>query len=798
MVTGLKRQTLALLFFAGFSLTIHPPRKPYPPTGEGETLLDFKTATSHSSLVPLILTFEWILGGNDGDYVDMDTDNSLVVRNILDPTNHTAILTHSDHIPPYAYEYFVKPDRSKVLWATNHTQLHRHSYLADYFIQDVETQELTPLITGQAGDVQYATWSPVDNIIAYVYKNNLFLWRDGRNVQITWEGSPDMFKGVADWVYEEEIFSDRQALWFSPDGKYLAFLEFDEAKVPIETILSYMATETEALLYPEKVVIHYPKVTTNNPEVYLNLLEISSHKRTVVPIDSFSRDNLIVGEVVWLTRGHGSLALRTYNRVQNQEKIVLVDVGTMTTSVVRERFATDGWLENPMSIKYIGELQPEMGASSHHYFADISDESGWSHIYLFPCEQGEPIQLTSGNWDVTEILYVDLERKLIYFLSTENHPTERHLYSVSYISHEKTPLVDDKVPAWWSASFSTGGGYYVLTYGGPDVPYQEAHSVKEPSKVVDIMDNEQVVEELKEYKLPNISFFDLTIESDITVSVMQRLPASFTQGKKYPVLFIPYGGPGSQEVTKAWKPLDWKAYISSDQELEYIIWTVDGRGTGFRGRKFLTSVYKRLGQLEVQDQIAAAKLLSQESFVDKDHIGIWGWSYGGYLAAKVIEANSSIFSFGMMTAPVVDWRLYDSFYTERYMENYNEEEYQKSAVHEPEGFLHLAGKILVQQGTADDNVLFEHSAALVEILMSSDVPPHKLSVQWFTDGDHSISEPTSSLFLYKQLTGMLYEEKNRDPNKHEHHEWDRRSWKSRMGTGSQERSKKPGTHQWRF
>ncbi|KKZ67755.1 dipeptidyl peptidase 4 [[Emmonsia] crescens] len=771
-------KTFTLLFFAGLCQAIEPPRNPHPPTGGGDRLLTYNETVTERAISPSSISVDWISTDEDGQYVYQGPDSALVIQNIITETNKTLIA--ADKVPEGAHEYFIKPDISAVMWATNYTKQYRHSYFSNYVIQNVETGELTPLAEDQAGDLQYAAWGPVGNTIAYVRGNNLFIWKDGTTTQITSDGGVDIFNGVPDWVYEEEIYGDRYSFWFSPDGAYLAFLRFDETGVPTYTVPYYMNNQPVAPPYPRELAIRYPKVSQTNPTVEFHLLDIQSLKSKKVPTDAFPADDLIIGEVAWVTEKHQEVVFRAFNRVQDQEKIVLVHAPSGKASVVRERDGTDGWLDNLLSIRYVGKVKNDKAKGNKAYYVDISDESGWAHLYLFPVKGGEPIPLTSGEWEVTALVSVDTERELIYYLSTKHHATERHLYSVSYSTLENKALVDDTVAGYWSASFSSKGGYYILTYGGPDVPYQELFSVDSAKPLRVITSNEEIVNTLKEYKLPNITYFDLPIESGFTLTVMQRLPANFDETKKYPVLFTPYGGPGAQEASKAWKALDFKAYISSDPELEYITWTVDNRGTGFKGRKFRSVVAKQLGLLEAQDQVAAAKALGEQCFVDKDRIGIWGWSYGGYLSSKVLETDSGVFSFGMITAPVSDWRLYDSMYTERYMKTYelNEAGYNASAVRKPEGFANVAGSFLVLHGTGDDNVHFQHAAALIDTLMGGGVPPQKMQTQWFTDSDHGIRYHGSSAFLYKQLTRMLYTQKTRDVTEApEGHQWSRRGRK---------------------
>jgi dipeptidyl-peptidase-4 len=754
----------------GCAAAIDVPRQPYAPTGSGKKRLTFNETVVKRAISPSAISVEWISTSEDGDYVYQDGDGSLKIQSIV--TNHTQTLIPADKVPEDAYSYWIHPNLTSVLWATNYTKQYRHSYFADYFIQDVQSMNLRPLAPNQSGDIQYAQWSPTGDAIAFVRGNDLFVWTNVSTSQITTDGGPDLFNGVPDWIYEEEILGDRFAVWFSPDGAYLAFLRFNETGVPTFTVPYYMDNQEIAPPYPRELELRYPKVSQTNPTVELNLLQLRTGEWAPVPIDAFDARELIIGEVAWLTETHDVLAVKTYNRVQDQQKVVAVDVGSLRSKIINERDGTDGWLDNLLSIAYIGPI----GDSKEEYYIDISDQSGWAHLWLFPVAGGEPIALTKGEWEVTAILSIDKARQLVYFLSTKHHSTERHVYSVSWKTMAITPLVDDTVPAVWSASFSSQGGYYILSYRGPDVPYQDLYAINSTTPLRTITSNAAVLDLLKQYTLPNISYFELALPSGETLNVMQRLPVNFSRKKKYPVLFTPYGGPGAQEVSKAWQSLDFKAYIASDPELEYITWTVDNRGTGYKGRAFRSQVTSRLGQLEAADQVFAAQQAAKLPFVDADHIAIWGWSYGGYLTGKVIETNSGAFSLGLATAPVSDWRFYDSMYTERYMKTLesNAAGYNASAIRAVAGYKNVPGGVLIQHGTGDDNVHFQNAAALVDTLVGAGVTPEKLQVQWFTDSDHGIRYHGGNVFLYRQLSKRLYEEKKRK-EKGKAHQWSKKS-----------------------
>ncbi|PSN61758.1 hypothetical protein BS50DRAFT_578264 [Corynespora cassiicola Philippines] len=760
---------------------IEPPRFPRPPKGNGTKLLTYNITTdAPGALVPSTRALSWVGTGSDGDYIFTGEDGSFIFENIA--TGDSSTFLSADKVPADYWDYWISPDASRVLWAVNYTKQYRHSYFADYLIQDVESGEVQSLLSTSSGDIQYAEWNPVSSSqIAFVQNNDLFIWNEGEISQVTDNGNADWFNAVPDWVYEEEIFGDRYTLWYSPDGKYIAFLSFNETGVETYRVQYFMDGEDIAPPYPRELELRYPKVGTKNPTVQFNLLDVDALEVTNIPIEAWPEDDLVVGEVAWVTEEHSKVLYRAYNRVQDNEKLVVVDVEAGSSSVVRERDGSDGWLENYLALTYLGAVDSSNAtygnSSSSDYYLDLSDVSGWNHLYLFPVAGGEPIALTSGEWEVASILKIDTKRGLIYYTSSEQHSTERHLYSVSYKTLKKTALVDESVPAVWTASFSSGGTYYVLRYAGPDVPYQELYSVNSTTPIRTIVDNKALYDTLQTYNLPNISYIELDHPSGYKLNAMLRLPPNFDPSKKYPLMLDPYGGPNSQRVIKQFSSLNWNAYVTSDPELEYITLNVDNRGTGFKGREFRSLVTSNLGELEAKDQVWAAQYFADTyPWVDSEHIGFFGWSYGGYLGSKMVELADPIISFALIVAPVSDWAYYDSIYTERYMKlpTDNVEGYARSRVHDASGFKTIPGGVLIQHGTGDDNVHFQNAAALVDLLMGAQVSPEKMKNTWFTDSDHSIRYNNGGKFLYREMTKKLFEEKNRVGDSKGNHQWSKR------------------------
>jgi dipeptidyl-peptidase-4 len=748
------------------------PKLPFPAQGNGDRLLSYNETTPYASLRPKSTSVKWSSGGSsDGQYISKNDNGDLVRQDIV--TGNSTVFLSADQIPEDLREYWIGTGDEHVLFATNATTVYRHSYNADYYIHDTATGDKTPLVDDQAGDIQLAKLSPAGDSIAFVRGNDLYL-RDaeGSIHRITDNGSPDMFNGVADWVYEEEVIGGSSTTWFSPDGKFLAFLSLNETGVGTYTIPYYMDGKKIAPPYPEELELRYPKVGSTNPRVSLNIVNVEDYESKPVPLEAFG-DETIIGEVAWITDAHSTLIYRAFNRVQDEEKHVTVDPETSSSKVVRTRDGTDGWLENLQAIQYVGHVR---GSCNQTYYVDLSDESGWLHIYMYPVNGGKGIQLTSGDWEVKSISFVDSARKQIFFTAARRHSTESHLYSVSLATKKTTSLVDDEAPAVYSASFSSQGGYYILSYRGPDIPYQQLFSSNSTTPIRTLETNEEFYNTIQEYSLPNTTWTELQHPEGFSLNVMQTLPANFDPAKKYPVLFTPYGGPNSQSAAKNFQSLGWKLYIASDPELQFIVYTVDNRGTANKGREFRSSVTRQLGTLEPLDQIwALEQLASQHSYINTEKVGMWGWSYGGYLTAKTVEQDSGAFTFGLITAPVSDWRFYDSIYTERYMKTLegNAAGYNKTAVRDTAGFKNIAGSVAIMHGTGDDNVHYQNAAALIDLLVGDKVSPSKLKMMAFTDSDHNINYNGASTYIYKFLTARLWDEVQRTDNKMVH-QWTRR------------------------
>lgn len=660
------------------------------------------------------------------------------------------------------------PDLTKVLLAVKREKNWRHSFVATYYILDVESQKVEPLVPLDAGArVQLASWSPQSDAIAFTRDdNNLYVRRlddkaknGGKVVQVTRDGGAECFNGVPDWVYEEEVIQGRSATWWSSDGKHLAFLRTNETGVPeypIQFFASRPSGEQPAEgeeRYPEVQQIKYPKAGAHNPVVHVRYYDIDKDEVFGVDADDqFPDDDRIVNFIVWA--GAGKVLVKQTNRISDVLRVILVNVEQRKARTVRSRDIgkqDGGWFEISHRMTFV-PADPDNSRPQDGY-VDSVIHNGYDHIaYFTPMDASDPIMLTSGKWEVDEApSAVDLKGNLVYLVAAKESSIQRHVYSVNLLDGSNLKaLTDTSAEAYYDASFSAGAGYVLLTYRGPNIPTQRVVSTpsnKTPYERT-IEDNTELADRARKHALPILKYGELELDHGVTVNYVERRPPKFNPSKEYPVLFQQYSGPGSQQVTKKFA-VDFQAYVAS--ALGYIVITVDPRGTGFRGRAHRVPVRSRLGVLESQDHIAAAALFSSQKHVDASRLAIWGWSYGGFTTLKTLEQDAGrTFSYGMAVAPVTDWRFYDSIYTERYMRlpDDNADGYDASSIQNATA-LGDNVRFLLMHGVADDNVHFQNSLTLLDELDLAGVENYDVHV--FPDSDHSIYFHNANHIVYDSM-----------------------------------------------
>ncbi|RDL38354.1 putative dipeptidyl-aminopeptidase B [Venustampulla echinocandica] len=656
-------------------------------------------------------------------------------------------------------------DLKKVLIATDFQSNWRHSFHAKYFILDVETQSVDALDPSVPdGRVQLASWSPQSDAVVFTRDNNLFLRKlSSENVtQITTDGGPDLFYGVPDWVYEEEVFAGNSATWWADDGKYVAFLRTNESQVPVYPLQYFVsrpsgkAPEPGLEHYPEVREIKYPKPGAPNPTVDLQFYDVGRGDVFEVKVaDTFPPDDLLITEVVW-AGASGKALIRETNRESDILRVVLVDVELRTGKTVRTQDVQKldgGWFEVSEHTKYV-PADPAKGRPHDGYIDTVIHEN-YNHIgYFTPLDNPNPVMLTSGNWEVVDApSAVDLKNNLVYFIAAKPTPIQRQIYSVKLDGTGVQALTDDNKEGYYGIKFSSGAGYALLSYNGPNIPWQKVINTRSNSDHYEdiIEENPRLYDMAKKHELPIDIFSTVNIDG-FDLQVVERRPPHFDEKKKYPVLFHLYGGPGSQTVQKTFK-VDFQAYIAAN--LGYIVVTVDNRGTGYIGRKARTIIRGNIGYYESYDQIETAKMWAKKKYVDASRMAIWGWSYGGFLALKTLEQDAGrTFSYGMAVAPVTDWRYYDSIYTERYMHTpqHNPGGYDNASISNVSA-LHQNVRFLVMHGVADDNVHVQNSLTLLDKLDVAGVENY--DVHFFPDSDHGIFFHNANRIVYDKLSNWL-------------------------------------------
>ncbi|KAG0056197.1 hypothetical protein BGZ83_006106 [Gryganskiella cystojenkinii] len=754
---------VAFALFLGVTRLVHLENQPMPdmrPPFDFENMFNLSFTPKYQSLA-------WMPYGTDGIYSTINGNGDIILSNV-DGTEPKVFLpgknvtdTHGRRIPFFSFQ--VSPDEKYVLLGTERRKQWRHSFNATYFIYSMDDYTLSPLLesAGEPG-VELATWSPVGHSLAYVQNNDLYVFQDLQDRRrITFDGAANIFNGITDWVYEEEVYGSPSALWWSPDGAAIAFLHFDETDVPEFHYSLFMDNQLNAPSYPKDVMMKYPKVGFPNPNVNLHIYRLESEilptafrPLEAVSLDNFfAEDNRIVAEVKWATEGSDSLLVKIQNRIQNHEKLVLVDPLLRSGKVVREWNAgkeDGGWVDMQQSIRYIA---PSKAVPKGGYL-DISNNQGFNHLALYtPIDAPSPKWLTSGEWEVQSIEAVNDKDGLVYYISTEKSSIERHLYSVDMASIARKAITDVDKPGYYSASFSTGAGYYLLSYRGPDVPWQKVKKSNDEKFNTDLEENSALRNILNATQIPTRRWGSVELNGH-ECNYMEFLPPGFSPDQKHPVLFQVYGGPGSQIVDTQFQ-LGFSAVMSAVEKLKYVVVVVDGWGTGFRGRDFRIKVANNLGKFEVQDQIAAGEHWKTLSYVDPNRVAIWGWSYGGFMAAKITEAASGVFKAAMSVAPVTDFRFYDSVYTERYMGSpeTNLEGYEQTSVSNMTGFNEQ--DFLLVHGTGDDNVHVQNAFVLMDRLTLAG--NHRYKSHFFTDSDHGIRTHNANHEIYWLLTQNMWE-----------------------------------------
>lgn len=625
--------------------------------------------------------------------------------------------------------YMMSPDENRLLVYTNSEPIYRRSFKADYYYFDIRRNLIRKLTTNTSKQ-QAPVFSRDGRMLAYVCDNNIWLAKFdyGTESQITKDGAfGKIINGSTDWVYEEE-FSTTRLMDFSPDNNLLAFVRFDETKVP-----EFSFQEFKGQLYPTLQSFKYPKAGETNSTVSCNVFDIDS--KTIRSVNFPANTSFEYIPLIEFAP-NGQLAIMTLNRDQNDFHFYFSDPRTLISKLVlreqNERYIN---FEFFSSIRFMGDQ-----------FTYISEKDGYSHIYLYSNTGVLQKQLTSGNYDVTEILATDPISKSLFYQAAEDSPLQRAIYKVDIVKGIKTKLTPKA--GYNNASFSSNGKYFINNWSNSSTPNIITLNDASGKELRTLEDNKALQNKLAAAQVAKKEFIKVKGADGTDLNAWVMKPTNFDSSRKYPLLMVQYSGPDSQQVLDRFG-IDWVDYLVSQG---FIVASVDGRGTGARGQEFRKCTYMNLGIKESDDQIAAAKHFASLPYINPADISIWGWSYGGYNVLMTLSRSQGVFKSGVAIAPVTDWRYYDSVYSERYMRTPQQNPMGYSKGSPIDLAANLSGRLLMIHGSADDNVHYQNAIDYTSALIQND---KQFDLFIFPDLNHSILGAQNRNYLYTKVINFL-------------------------------------------
>ena len=624
--------------------------------------------------------------------------------------------------------YSFNNDETKIILGTDFKKIFRHSYSGTFYAYDVASKNLT--LIGK--DIQEPVFSPDNEKVAYAKDNNIFIKDFSKNalIQVTKDGKKNhIINGITDWVYEEEFAFVRAFEW-SNNSQYLAFLRFDETDVPTFS-MDLVGSEN----YPDQLVFKYPKAGEKNANVTLQMFTLSNRITKKIALGDYE----YIPRIKW-SNNDAILVATTLNRHQNELKLHKVNA-LRTSSTI---------LLNETDKAYI-DITDNLTFLVDNSFIWTSEKDGFNHIYHYDFNGNLINQITKGNWEVTNYYGFNDTKKTIYYQSVENGSINRGVYSID-LDGENKKLLSNK-DGQNNAAFSTNLNFFINTYSTSEIPPIYSLYTAEGEMLKVIKDNAELKEDLASYKMSPKEFSTININGN-DLNMWMIKPLDFDENKQYPMFMFQYSGPGSQQVGNKWNAANdyWHNMLA---QKGMIVVCVDGRGTGLKGAAFKKVTQKELGKFEVEDQIAAAKKLAERSYIDENNIGIWGWSYGGFMSTNCLLKGNDIFSTAIAVAPVTSWRFYDSVYTERYMQTPQE----NASGYDDNSPINYADKLegnyLLVHGTGDDNVHVQNSFRMTNALIEANKQFDQFIVP---DRTHSISKGKNMrLNLYTKMTNFVEE-----------------------------------------
>ena len=641
----------------------------------------------------------------------------------------------------YFDDYDFDRTERKLLLGVDLKPVYRRSKSGKYYVYDLDAKTLQ-VITEQ--EIRSPAFSPDGSKVAYVSENNIYVkdLSDGSITQVTFDGKKnEVLNGISDWVYEEEFKLVRAFEW-NGNSDMIAFLRFDESEVPEISIDLYGDG-----LYPGQQVFKYPKAGESNSKVSLHLYDLKS--KTTVRATLGELDQHYLPRLQW-TQEPYVLVLTSINRLQNNLNLVRVDAKENKSSL----------LLNEKDDAYV-QIRDDLTFLEDNSFIWTSERDGFNHLYHYGPEGKLKNQITQGPWEVTSYYGYDPATKRVFYQSTEEGSINRSVYGISLKGGKKKKL--SLLTGQNEAAFSKSFRYFVNTHSSETRPtaytLMDARSGEELQV---IKNNDALIEKLEGYKLGKKEFTTLkTQNGELNMYLIK--PPDFDPARKYPLLMFQYSGPGSQQVVNRWKNPRrhdyWHLMLAQEG---YVIACVDGRGTGFKGRDFKKVTYGQLGKYELQDQVEAARILGSRPYIDESRIGIWGWSFGGYISSLAITRGAPVFKMAIAVAPVTSWRFYDTVYTERFLKTPQE---NPSGYDDNSPLSHadlLQGDYLLIHGTGDDNVHVQNSMRMVDALVEAN---KQFEYFAYPDRAHGISKGKNTRYhLFQKMTTFIHNSLGSSPN----------------------------------
>ena len=681
-------------------------------------------------------------------YASISNDGRQIIEYAFKTGNQTRVLfdianTHGESIKQLD-GYTLSPDGKRMLIQTNTHKIYRRSFTADYYIYTIQSRKLEKLSTG--GPQQIPTWSPDGNQIAFVRDNNIFLVKllyDNAESQITKDGKfNEIINGVPDWVYEEE-FSTNRSLCFTADSRMLCWIKYDERKVKEYSLQLFMGSHPTMKaneVYPGTYTYKYPKAGEDNSIVSVWSYEIQTHKtnRLQVPLEG---DGYIPR--IKSTNDANRIIVFTMNRHQDVLNLYAVNPRTTLSQL----------LIKEQGDKYVKEEAMEGIAIGQNSILLPSDRDGYMHLYLYNMNGSLIRKIGDGNYDITSIYGYDETTGDVYYQASGINSHDRQIF-VSHKNGKTERLTDTN--GWNKAIFSGDYKYFLNTWSNYNTPYVFTIRDNKGKVLSTPIDNKELKEKVKTYGFNGRETFSFTTSEGVKLDGWMVKPKDFDTNKKYPVILFQYSGPGSQQVIDAWNAGSMGNGGAFDYYLAqqgFIVVCVDGRGTGGRGAAFEKCTYLRIGELESRDQIETALWLGKQSYIDKERIGIWGWSFGGFNTLMSMSEGRPVFKAGVAVAPPTNWRYYDTIYTERYMRTPKENGsgYATNPIQRANA---LHGALLICHGMADDNVQPQNTMEYTEALIQAD---KDFKENIYTNRNHGIYGGNTRTHLLRQISNWFIE-----------------------------------------